>query len=84
MDRAAGAESLVGSEALDLPGLHTTLAGARTLGRPQLPNQTFAVPQDPPKPQAAASSERKGGGALSHNIMERAHLSFRGTGSRTM
>lgn len=30
MDRAAGAESLVGSQALDLPGLHTTLAGART------------------------------------------------------
>lgn len=58
MDRATGAESLVGSQALDLPGLHTTLAGARTLGRPQLPNQTLAVPQAPPEPQAAASERR--------------------------
>lgn len=57
MDRAAGAESLVGSQALDLPGLHATLAGAGTLGRPQLPNQTLAVPQAP-EPQAASSERR--------------------------
>lgn len=42
MSRAAHAERLVGSQALDLPRLHTTLAGARTLGSPQLPRQTFA------------------------------------------
>lgn len=33
--RASDAEGLVGSQALDLPCLHATLAGARTLGRPQ-------------------------------------------------
>lgn len=42
MSWAAHAERLVGSQALDLPRLHTTLAGARTLGSPQLPRQTFA------------------------------------------
>lgn len=41
--RASDAEGLVGGQALDLPCLHTPLAGARTLGRPRLSNQTFAV-----------------------------------------
>lgn len=40
---APDAEGLVGGQALELPCLHATLAGARTLGRPPLPNQTFAA-----------------------------------------
>lgn len=48
MRRASGAESLVGSQAVDLPCLCAPLTGVRTLGRPRLPNQTFAVTQAPP------------------------------------
>lgn len=59
MKRASAAEGLVGSQALNLPCLHATLAGARTLGRPRLPNQTFGVLQAPPEPQASSSSERR-------------------------
>lgn len=33
--RASDADSLVGGQALDLPGLNTALAGARTLRRPR-------------------------------------------------
>lgn len=88
MKRASDAEGLVGSQALDLPCLHATLAGARTLGRPQLPNQTFSVPQAPPEPQASSSSERNMWVGLFWSIMtshmEQAHLSFRCTGSGTM
>lgn len=88
MKRASDAEGLVGSQALDLPCLHATLAGARTLGRPQLPNQTFSVPQAPPEPQASSSSERNMWAGLFWSIMtshmEQAHLSFRCTGSGTM
>lgn len=38
VERASDAEGLVGSQALDLPGLHPALAGAGALGRPPLPN----------------------------------------------
>lgn len=65
--RASDAEGLVGSQALDLPCLHATLAGARTLGRPQLSNQTSAVLQAPPAPQASSEEEELGG--LSWSIM---------------
>lgn len=64
--RTSDAEGLVGSQALDLPCLHAPLAGARTLGRPQLSNQTFAVPQAPPEPQASSSSEKSWGALLEH------------------
>lgn len=62
MRRASGAEGLVGSQALDLPCLHAPLARARTLGRPQLSNQTFAVSQAPHEPQASSSWAGGGGG----------------------
>ena len=64
--RASDAEGLVGSQALDLPCLHATLAGARTLGRPQLSNQTSAVLQAPPAPQASSEEEELGGPLLEH------------------
>lgn len=60
MKRASDAEGLIGSQALDLPCLHAALAGARTLGRPQLSNQTSAVLQAPPAPQASSEEEELG------------------------
>lgn len=65
--RASDAEGLIGGQALDLPCLHAALAGARTLGRPQLSNQTSAVLQAPPAPQASSEEEELGG--LSWSIM---------------
>lgn len=85
MKRASGAKGLVGSQALDLPRLHATLAGARTLGRPQLPNQTFAVLQAPPAAQAPPPPPRTGlSWSIMTSLMERAHLILRCTESRTM
>lgn len=47
---ASGAESVVGTQALDLPRLRASLAGARTLGRPQ-PSHEIS-----PAPRAAAQA----------------------------